>query len=322
VDRKVNLTRAQLLKLLKEHQWEKLSVAEALGVDEASIRRACRRHNIDTDLERKSDVENFNPTVLKVHKPESKAQVQKGSFIVYPDIHDKDVNWKSFNAVCEFERDFKPEYKIQIGDLLDYEALMGKVKQKYPNFDAADLKSLDIGFQAASKIVSILNQASSSQTKNILLKGNHEYRADMLVKKHPEFENLLNFQKRIDLTGWNVLEYLVPFRLGKLNFIHGEFYGANHVKKHLIHYQKNVLYGHTHQVAQDTLASPMREIATWGASIGCLCDLNPDYQRNKSNAWEHGFAYGWFDEKTGDFQPMVNRIINNQFHAEGRHYRG
>jgi hypothetical protein len=66
----------------------------------------------------------------------------------------------------------------------------------------------------------------------------------------------------------------------------------------------------------------MREIPIWGASIGCVTNVNPEYQRNKSNCWEHGFAYGWFDNESGDFDVVVKRIVHNKFHAEGKVYNG
>jgi hypothetical protein len=181
---------------------------------------------------------------------------------------------------------------------------------------------LEEEFQAAGKIISVVNQAVSKNCKKILLKGNHEFRADEIIQHHPEFKSFLDMESRLDLTGWTVKKYLEPFRLGKLNFIHGEFWGVYHVQQHLKCYQKNVVYGHTHGIQQDTMMSPMRQIPIWGASLGCLCDLNPDYQRHKSNRWQHGFGYGWFDAKTGDFDCQVKRIVNGGFWAEGRRYKG
>lgn len=317
---KVNFNRTQLLKILKEHGFEKKAVAKVLGVNEASIRRACERHNIDTQLEKKSSIAQrvetkYTPTLSKI-----KGKVNEGTFVSVPDMHAHTVNWAYLKAVCAFIKDFRPKILIQLGDVVDFECLMKVRHQKYPSFDGEDILSLDKEFQAVAKIFSMLNQSVSAGTKKIFLKGNHEYRADEILKSHPEFDSLINIEKRVDLTGWQVMPYLEPIKLGKLNFIHGEFYGTNHVQKHLRHYQKNVVYGHTHAIQQDTMASPMRQIPIWGASIGCGCDLNPDYQRNKSNQWQHGFAYGWFEEESGDFDCQIKRVINGKFWAEGRRY--
>ena len=315
-------TKNKLLDLLKKKAWVKQDLADDLGIDEKSVRRWCKSYGIDTELERKSSLKNADVIVYEVAKPSGNTKISNGTFVVVPDLHDQWVSWPYLDAVCSFIKDFNPEYLIQIGDLLDFEPLMKIGKAKYPSFDSQDLVQLDSGFNAASKILSRLNSVISPSSKRILLKGNHEFRADLILRSHPELGTILDIKKRLDLSAWDVKEYLDPnVKLGKLHLLHGEFYGTNHVQKHLRHYQKNLLYGHTHGIQQDTMASPMRQIPIWGASIGCGCDLNPDYQRNKSNAWQHGFAYGFFDKVTGYFDVQVKRVINASFWAEGRRYK-
>lgn len=317
---KVNLTRAQLLKLLQEKNFCKERVAESLGVSESAIRRACKRHKVVVQQERKAMIPKQTIPKFMSKQTGSSHTPNIGTFLVYPDLHANTVNWEALNLVCQFAQDFKPEYVIQIGDWMDYLCLMSKIKSKYPSFDCEDLRSLQLEYEACSKQRSMINQVLPQGCKKVYQLGNHEHRATMLMKAHPELTSILDMETHLDLRGWTIIPYLQRFKLGKLNFIHGEFFGASHVQKHLRHYQKNVLYGHTHGIQQDTMASPMREIPTWGASIGCLCDVNPDYQRNKSNQWQHGFAYGWFDKNSGDFDVMIKRIIHGKFWAEGRRY--
>jgi len=321
-DPKIKLTRNQLIKILKENKFDKSATADVLCVTEASVRRACKRLDIDVDLERKANVKEQSLSVkqYKVSKSTNNTKIIESSYVIVPDVHAHEVDWDYMRSVCKFIKDFKPNYLIQLGDLMDYACLMSKRKQKYPNFDGKDIKSLEHEFQACAKILSMLNQSVPKSTVKIFLKGNHEYRADSILAEYPEFDSLINIEKRLDISDWKVLEYLEHYKLGKLNIIHGEFFGVNNVAKHLRHYQKNVVYGHTHAIQQDTMASPMREIPIWGATIGCGCNVNPDYQRNKSNQWQHGFAYGWFDKVTGDFDCQVKRVINAKFWAEGKRY--
>jgi hypothetical protein len=321
----IKLTKEKLLKLLGQNKWEKQAVGEALGTSEASIRRACMKFKIDTDEERKKALGAAEPQTFKIVKPTSNSDIQKGSFIVVSDGHGKDYDRPTVAAICAFAKDFKPEYFIFAGDLIDNTPLLSKVKMKYPALDAQDMKELDTDYFYANEILNQIDLAVPKATKKVFLVGNHEVRSDYILKAYPEFNKVLNYKERLNLKerGWDASRaYLEPIKLGKINIFHGEFWGIGHLKKHLTHYQKNVMYGHTHQVCQDTLASPMREIPIWAASIGCVCNVAPDWQRGKSNAWQHGFSYGWFDEQSGDFDPVIKRIIHGQFHAEGKVYSG
>ena len=319
--RKVNLTRSQLLRLLKDNGFEKKATAQQLGVDEASVRRACERLQIDTDTERASVLAASQATCYPTETRHGKHVCQSHTFVAIPDTHAHTIIWSYLALVCQFMKDFKPQYCIHLGDLMDYECLMGIQKKRYPSFDGQDIGKLEREFQASAKTISMINTSLPKDCKKVFLSGNHEHRVTELLAKAPEFANTFTLEKRIDMHGWEILPFLEKFKLAKLNFIHGEFYGKYPVSKHLDCYQKNVLFGHTHAIAQETKPSPMREIPIWGAMCGCLCTLNADYMRNKSSRAEHGFAYGWFDQKTGDFDCRIVRIIRGNFWTESKRYR-
>lgn len=311
----LEITKEELLKRLAENNWVKLHTAIKLGTSEASIRRACIKYGISTSFELESSLGEVG--ILNVASPSGSYTPNREAVLVIPDLHSVYCDWRYLDLICKFIADFKPSIIIQIGDLADYECLMGKVKQKYPSFDSDDILSLAKEFKAVQRILSSIHAVTPPSVEKYHLCGNHEFRCDLLLRKQPNFAGQITLAKRVDMEGWRQLGYLEPLKIGKLNFIHGEFYGRNHVTKHLQHYQKNVMYGHTHDIAMDSLSSPMREIPIWGASIGCGCNLNPDYQRNKSSKWQLGFAYGWIDSKTGDFFMIPQRIINYQFIADG-----
>ena len=319
------INKEKLLRLLAKHHWEKLATANAIGTDESSVRRACRKFGINTDEERQKAMGAIVPQKFKVIKPTSTAIARPGTFVIIPDAHGKEYDRNSAGAICGFIKDFKPEYIVNIGDLIDNQPLMAKVKTKYPAFDALDIKELDTDYYYANELLNQIDCSAPKNAKKIFLPGNHEFRSDILMKGSPEFKKIVDYKDRLRFSerGWDASrQYLEPFDIGKLKLFHGEFWGANHVKKHITTYRRNLMYGHTHQVCQDALASPMQDIPTWGASIGCICNKNPEWQRSKSNCWEHGFAYGWFDKTTGDFYPVVTRIIHNRFYAEGKVYVG
>lgn len=318
--RKVNLSRAQMLKALQENGFSFTEVGRILHVDEASVRRACKRLDIDVDMERSHYVATAQTTQYATKGGNSGRKANSSTFVVIPDMHAHTVVWESLKVVCDFIKDYRPSYLIQIGDIMDYECLLGIGKKRYPAFDGKDMGGLNREFQAVAKIISMLNEAAPKGCKKIFLEGNHEHRVTELLRKAPEFADQFKLDRRVNMSGWDIKAYLEKFKLGKLNFIHGEFYGQTPTRKHLQVYQKNVVFGHTHAIEQASLPSPMREIPIVGYNIGCLCTLNADYCRNKSSRVEHGFGYGYFDEQSGDFDCTVKRIIHGKFWAEGKRY--
>ncbi len=318
----MDIKKEDLLKILKKNKFVKQYTAQELGVGEASIRRACIKYDIDTDYEKNKMFADAEVKSFDVAKSSSKKKVGVGKFVVISDLHSTHVARRSFNAVLKFIEDFAPEVIIQIGDLLDLYVLMEKVKQKNPAFSEQDFKDIDRDFEVGAELLSDIGAVAPKDCKKVWTLGNHEYRIDVLLEKFPHFASYLAIKNRMNIADWEVLPYLTPYKLGKLNVFHGEFWNISHMRKHLQVYQKNMLYGHTHSISQETLQSPLRELPTWAGNIGCLCDLSPDYQRNKSNKWEHGFCYGYFDKKTGDFFPCIQRILRHRFIAEGRWYSG
>ena len=71
------------------------------------------------------------------------------------------------------------------------------------------------------------------------------------------------------------------------------------------------MYGNTHQVQVYTHPSPVRELPVYAASIGCLADVNPEWQRGKPNSHDHAFATVDFDA-SGNFFPAIHRIIRGK----------
>lgn len=318
--RKINLSRSQLLKVLIECNYSKAAVANKLCVEESSIRRACKRLNIDTEIERTAAVAQRQYQTYTAQKSNSGKSVSHSTFVVIPDTHAHTVMWDLLALVCEFVHDFRPEHIVHIGDLMDYECLLGIQKMRYPSFDGRAIGTLEREFQAVRAILDMINKAAPKNCNKVFLEGNHEHRVTELIHKAPEFGDMFRLDKRIDMSDWKMKPYLEKYKIGKLNFIHGEFFGKYPVSKHLDVYQKNVVFGHTHTIDQDTKPSPMREIPIWGASVGCICNVNAEYMRNRSSCAEYGFGYGWYDKATGDFDCRPVRIIKGKFWGEGKKY--
>jgi hypothetical protein len=58
-----------------------------------------------------------------------------------------------------------------------------------------------------------------------------------------------------------------------------------------------------------------------GQSCGCLCNLNPDFMKNRPNKWVNGFNYCYLDEESGLFWDTQVTIVDGKFYTMGRRYR-
>lgn len=109
-------------------------------------------------------------------------------------------------------------------------------------------------------------------------------------------------------------------QLGKLQVTHGLYACANHAKKHLQEMGTSILYGHLHNIEVASKITPAK-VSHMAWCNGCLCDLNPEYLRNKPQNWNHGFAivYVW---PKGEFQVDVIRIQNGKCVVQGKEIVG
>lgn len=101
-------------------------------------------------------------------------------------------------------------------------------------------------------------------------------------------------------------------KAGKLNIVHGnEFNGVsspvNPARGYFLKSKTNVIAGHLHQ-SSEHIESDMNGKVSGAWSIGCLCDLHPDYA--PINKWHHGFA--WVEVDGEDFEVHNHKIINGK----------
>jgi predicted phosphodiesterase len=321
-------SKSWLLNMLKKHGFVKQAVADAVEVDEKSIRRWCHHYKIDTEFEKKKTILEYEPTIIV-----SKTVVKKVNLDVKPVklervfvFSDLQIPYHSPQALgIAIQRcaDYKPTHVVTIGDFMDYSALLGKTKYRQINLSTEELQSLDLEFIAADKILKDIERVLPAGCVKYFIKGNHEDRADAIIhkpggeywKKHLDIDVKLNLTGR----GWKIINYNDSVRLGHLWYTHGAYFCQNHAWKHAVNFQKNVLFGHTHQIQVFTLPSPVRELPIYAASVGCLAQVNPEYSRNKPNACDHAWAE--VNYLGDDFFPNIHRIIRSKVIVDGKLYK-
>lgn len=151
--------------------------------------------------------------------------------------------------------------------------------------------------------------------------GNHEERYDhyLMMKAHeligvPEFDLKEVIRRR---TGEDVgiIADKKIIHLNALDVIHGHEFGAgffspvNVARGLSLRAKTNAMQGHNHQVSEHTETNLRGEIkTTW--SIGCNCDLHPDYL--PINKWSHGFAIVEIDNTSDAFHVINYRVKNGK----------
>lgn len=223
-------------------------------------------------------------------------------------------------AYLVFKRFFeawKPDMFFHLGDILDWDFISSfsqGVMKKVANHNFRD--EFDV-------LERELDDWQTYTKQVVLLSGNHDERVYKAIEKNTSLEKLVEYERILDLKERKVpflRDTQQPYKLGKLNLIHGWFCGQNHAKKHLDVYSGNLAYGHLHvsQTASKVLAATKQEIQAW--SIPCLCDKNPDYMDGAPSGWQHGFATVYMDD-AGNFNLYPINIIKDRFFFEGREWK-
>lgn len=129
--------------------------------------------------------------------------------------------------------------------------------------------------------------------------GNHEVRwRRLLMRKSPEIIGIAEFNLEVIL---NLIEYKVHWipnqtvvKFGSLSVIHGnEFMGAGgkHPATNLYNKARvNIIAGDKHRT-DTSIVTDLDKNVTRVYSVGCLCDMNPEYYLMGHTQWNHGFAH-------------------------------
>lgn len=238
-------------------------------------------------------------------------------FVAVGDNHGNLVDKTAANVAFDFTDEFKPDYRIHLGDLRDNACLrMGaSIDEQQQPLD----EDWEMGEWFASRFF-------GARCTNVFLQGNHDaprIEAQLLNAKgeaitarakrelgHTLLDEHKALMKRLNVT--HDLPYDARngvFEIGRLRFIHGYHHCQNAAKKHAEIYG-NAIFGHIHRPQH---FSPPHIDGSFGQSGGCLCDLDPPYMMKNTSklSWAHEFLYGFVDESGDDFQVFRARKIGN-----------
>lgn len=150
--------------------------------------------------------------------------------------------------------------------------------------------------------------------------GNHEERyARVMAVKAPQFYGVDSFQfetiMHLDRYDVELIPERKILKVGKLHLVHGHEFGksvfspVNPARGLYLRGKENALCAHWHVTSEHTETSMGgKVIGCW--SLGCLCDLHPDYA--PINKWNHGAAIVENLGADGGFKVDNFRIIDGK----------
>jgi hypothetical protein len=197
------------------------------------------------------------------------------------------------------------------GDILDcYKA----------SFHEQDPKNRDMSYELEQgrQFIDLLKR-EFPKAKIFYKFGNHEMRWERFLRiKAPVCLGMDEFRLDVLLKlgekGVTFIENKQLVIAGKLHMIHGNEYkgggGINVARTLWLRAGDNVIAGDKHKT-QSGLKTNIDKSVTGTWSVGCLCELNPDYL--PFNEWNLGFAHITI-ESDGNFMVENKQIINCKIH--------
>jgi len=246
--------------------------------------------------------------------------------IVLPDFHlqttsrskdtwQPEVSDSAFTAMS-FLRDFNPDITVLLGDFLHFDLLSRHAADQAPLH--RELKRLEHDFILAGRFLDVIDKYTKGEKVFIL--GNHDSRLLAYIAENPHLEGILswealNFSKR---KNWTIVKQGTIWQYGKASFVHGWYWNMHHAKKTVMEVGNNIFYGHVHDI--QTYSKPnIEQKPIIASSLGCLCDLNPEYKAGRPNRWVNAFGVFYF-LPNGHFTFYVPTIINGVFVWNGKVY--
>lgn len=249
---------------------------------------------------------------MKNHKIEVEGREDA---VVIPDLHVPYHHKPTFNIILQVVKDIQPEHIVFIGDCFDAEALGSWTKD---TVEEGLYKTLDEIEQFQEEVLDPLRNIASD-SEYYWCGGNHD-----MQRVKDAIEDLKGRRKVINLDKMfpniKMTEYNQYVKIGKLHYTHGTYHNKYHARKHVDNYQVNVMYGHTHTVQSFTKHTKTDRDPIKATSIGACCNLNPNYMKNKPNAWVHAFAVVNYFEN-GNFTSHINEVIDGKTIFNGKVYK-
>jgi predicted phosphodiesterase len=228
--------------------------------------------------------------------------------LIISDVHIPYHDLVALTAAMQAGKKAGCDTLIILGDLMDFYQLSRFLKDPRARSVAEEINDTK----------QFLRVAAEMFPRVIWKYGNHDERYEnYLLTKAPELLDVegvsLPSLLKLSEMGVEVITGKRPIYAGALTLLHGhELNGGisapvNIARGLFLRAKACAIQGHNHQTSEHSEVDVRRKlVTTW--SLGCLCQLHPEYAR--FNKWNHGFAFLNVDGK--DFEIRNRRILDGE----------
>jgi len=261
---------------------------------------------IEEALEKKYNPFGLPDSVDDGWKP-AKLPFTKGRGLVVADLHIPYQDNAAITLAFQWAIDHKyTDFVLIDGDLGDHYQMSRYEKDPRQRSFRKELDDTNKLFDAISR--------AFPNAQIVCKYGNHDNRLERYLRSQaPALLDMDDFIKdeylKIKERGILTVPHDVPIKVGKLNILHGHemqsiSVAVNPARGAYLKALECVLLAHCHRTSQHAETSMSGRLDTaW--SIGCLCQLHPEYAR--LNKWNHGF--GCLEIDGDDFEIENKRIV-------------
>ena len=230
---------------------------------------------------------------------------------ILSDIHLPYHNLQALTCAIDFMKKEKIDALLLNGDTIDCHSLSRFMK---------DPKKRDFKYELDT-LKAFVNVLKKELKCKIFFKiGNHENRYEhFLYQKAGELAGIEEFQFsniiKARAEGIEIIESNRFMKLNELNGIHGhEYIGGisapvNVARGLYLRGKTSAFQGHNHSTSEHSETDMNGKITTtW--SIGCLCELHPEYM--PLNKWNWGCAVVYLDDNGTDYEFFNKRIFKGK----------
>ena len=241
---------------------------------------------------------------------------------VFADIHYPEHNQKALDCAEKMMAYIKPDRIVYLGDAMNMTSVSHWLENKRKSLEN---KRLLKDYEGFKQVKDRHRKLAGKQLKEtVFIEGNHENWIKQYIDTHPEVEGLLEVGKNLEFDKYKVK--FIPmnefYKVGKLLMTHGLYTTKYHANKTLDVVGSSVLYGHTHDVQSYTKIGMVDSHAKHQAtSVPCLCDMSPDYMKNRPHNWMHGCSIV-YTRPNGNFNTYIVNIIDGKAILDGKLFEG
>lgn len=228
--------------------------------------------------------------------------------LVFGDVHIPYQDTIAVESMLSFADRLQPDTIVILGDLIDFYQVSRYVKNPKNKSVSQELK------EAEAFLENLRNRYPKSTIHYLM--GNHENRfMDYVMSSSPQLYDILEdfLPKKLNFEKHNILSHNRPFRLGRMNFLHGHekpggSYNPEYITNVILNYVfDNFIVGHYHR-SQDKTFKRIDSSIFIGIAVGFL---GSEMEYAVLNKWNHGFCVLHFDSN-GKFHPRNYRILNGE----------